>query len=136
MRIFNHPKMRFVLVGGMNTLVDITLYGLLAWLGLSIIVANFVSTSVGVLVSYVLNKNFTFQVNNNRSIKQMAVFLVVTLFGLWAIQPVIILASTPIIENVFSFLPTKLMIMAPKCIATGVTLIWNYMWYSKIIFKN
>lgn len=53
---------RFLLVGVLNTLVGLTaIYLLLNLLGLNYWLATFLGNSTGAVVSYVLNKTFTFR---------------------------------------------------------------------------
>ena len=64
----------------------------------------------------------------------MVLFTVVTLFGLWVIQGLIIHFMTPVIAGVG--FTEDLSLMIAKLIATVATLIWNYLLYSKVVFKR
>ena len=61
-------------------------------------------------------------------------FTVVTLFGLWVIQTIIIAAITPVFTNLGINKPAALLIS--KLIATAASIIWNYTLYSKVVFKK
>jgi len=98
-RIQEHPlyvkhkeKVRFLLVGGTNTVLDFTIYGLLAnWLGLFLIAANLISTAICMTVSFVLNYHFVWE--SKKSKRETAPrFVVVSLFSAWVIQSGIIVA--------------------------------------------
>lgn len=55
--ILRHEKVRFAAVGAVNTGVDFGLLSLLALvIGWPILIANIVSTSSALVVSYILNK--------------------------------------------------------------------------------
>jgi putative flippase GtrA len=54
--------LRFAAVGVVNTLVGLAaIYACLAWLGMGDAAANFVGYCIGWLVSFVLNRRFTFR---------------------------------------------------------------------------
>lgn len=56
----------FGLIGVLNTVADATAFALLFWLGLPVLVANFLAWTCGVTLSYNLNSRFTFQDRRNR----------------------------------------------------------------------
>lgn len=133
----NTQKLRFGLVGVINTLIDIGIYWLLINLvGFGILASNFISTSAGVLCSYLLNRSFTFKLQTKKSIKELTLFLAITFFGLWVLHPIVIYLTSDVTSNLLAWLPDYLVTLAPKCIAVGVSLVWNYVWYSRVIFKK
>ena len=118
----NRQKIRFLLVGGTNTAIDFGLLFTLNTLGLPRVPSNTISTGVAFIFSFFANRNFTFSANSGNIKKQMTLFIIVTLFGLWVIQPIII----SLISN----------LLVGKIIATAVTLVWNYLFYSRLVFKK
>ena len=118
----NRQKIRFLLVGGTNTAIDFGLLFILNTLGLPRVPSNTISTGVAFIFSFFANRNFTFSANSGNIKKQMTLFIIVTLFGLWVIQPIII----SLISN----------LLFGKIIATAVTLVWNYLFYSRLVFKK
>ena len=129
----NAEKLRFGFVGGLNTTIDFGLLFVLTSLGFDKIASNYVSTTTAFLMSFALNKKFTFQNNNPSSKKQFFAFAVVTLTGLWLIQPFIIFVSLSLAES-FS-INNQLGLVLAKFLATLVTLVWNYILYSRVVFK-
>lgn len=133
----------FCIIGVINTLVDLTLYLLLRWEGLPILVANVISTSTALTVSYILNKRFTFKAQGTTN-RAFVPFVVVTLAGLWLLQPVIIYGVTAIMNTAAvsdALTPLygnyeTLKNLAGKLIATPFTLIWNFLLYKKFVFKT
>ena len=83
-------KVKFALVGGVNTTVDFVVFGLLAnVLGIFAVVANMISTVVVMIISFVLNYNFVWQ--SKKSKRETAPkFVAVSLFSAWAVQSVVI----------------------------------------------
>ena len=118
----NRQKIRFLLVGGTNTAIDFGLLFILNSFGLPRVSSNTISTGVAFIFSFFANRNFTFSANSGNIKKQMTLFIIVTLFDLWVIQPIII----SLISN----------LLVGKIIATAVTLVWNYLFYSRLVFKK
>ncbi len=125
----------FGIIGALNTSVDIVLYLILTGQGLSVVIANIISTTTALLLSFVLNKKFAFQ--SQTSAKQTLVpFLVVTLTGLWILQPIVIHIVHAIVGNqLFSGNPTVAELV-PKLVATIFSVVWNYVLYKKFVFKT
>lgn len=127
-------KIKFGIVGAANTGLDFVILFILTNLGLNAIVANYISTAVAFLFSFTVNRSFTFKAKKGNVKKQLALFIAVTAVGLWIIQPVIIaiitalLAGTGWAENITLFIA--------KVIATLASLVWNYLFYSRLVFKE
>ena len=127
-------KIRFIIVGGVNTALDFGILFLLTFLGLDKIVANYFSTGIALIFSFFANQSFTFKHKEGNAKKQFILFLVITLFGLWVIQPIIISVSTTFLA---SYIPNEAInLFVAKLIATVASLIWNYILYSRIVFKK
>lgn len=127
-------KARFVLVGAANTAIDFGLLLLLTGLGLNKIPANYISTTVAFLFSFVANKNYTFGSKDKNTKKEFILFTIVTLFGLWVIQPIVIFISGALLASVIS--NDQTLVASSKLIATGASLVWNYVFYSRLVFKK
>jgi len=126
----NHAdKLRFSLVGATNTLIDFSILFLLFSYGLSPLLSNLISTSCALSFSFFANKKYTFQDHNSNQTRQILIFLVVTLIGLWIIQPVIIWS----IQLLFG--SNYLSLLVAKLTATIASLVWNYLMYRKYVFK-
>lgn len=121
-------QLRFGIVGVANTAIDALGYALLVSLGVPIFVANFISTSAGMLLSFSLNRNFTFKAKDGDIRRQALLFFGVTAFGLWVVQALVILAVT----RVFPGLP----VLVPKFAGIAVGLVWNYVLYHKVVFRH
>ena len=132
----NSQKIRFGFVGILNTLVDISTFSLLSWLSVGILAANFVSTSCGMATSYGLNRSFTFRSSSKNIKKEIIQFLAITVTGLWAIQPLIIYATTAPTRNLLGWLPPIFVILIPKVCAVTVALVWNYNFYNRVVFSD
>jgi putative flippase GtrA len=125
----HESKIRFALVGGINTAIDFGILFLLTSFGLNKFVANFISTSVAFIFSFFANRSFTFKSTGSIK-KQVLPFLLVTLSGLWLLQPALIwLVSLPLQE-----LNETVSLLIAKLVATIGSLVWNYVLYSRFVF--
>jgi putative flippase GtrA len=129
----NAQKVRFGIVGALNSLLDFGLFLSLSLGGMPAVAANYVSTSIALTVSFFANKKFTFRAGGGYA-KQMALFFAFTAFGLWVLQPIIIFA----VENFLGTLALErwLSLTIAKLVATAATLVWNYATYSRFVFKS
>jgi len=134
-RIQEHPlymkhkeKVRFLLVGGINTLLDFTLYGLLVnLLGVFEIAANMISTTVCMTISFVLNYHFVWE--SKKSKRETAPrFAIISLFSAWVVQSGVIW----IIVSIFGH-DDGVSLMA-KVVGICAGTITNYLGY-KYIFR-
>jgi len=127
-------KLRFAVVGGLNTAIDFAILFSLVALGLPTITSNFLSTSVALIFSFFANKKFTFRHDDKSTSLQFIYFLIITLFGLWVIQPVIIEGIRLLIGHLIT--NNFIVLLIGKVLATIASLIWNYLLYRKFVFKK
>jgi putative flippase GtrA len=127
-------KLRFGAVGIINTSLDFGLLFLLVNLAqANPLFGNLVSTSIAFVFSFFANKKYTFRLAGSfRS--EAPKFIVVTLFGLWVIQPVIINATMWLMNGLS--LDSNVVLFIEKLSSNTVTLVWNYVLYKKLVFKE
>ncbi len=116
----------FATIGALNTAIDITIYTLLIWLTAPLLLAIIISTTAGMISSYVLNRRFTFKTGHQPIVR----FICITVTGLWVLQPVVIWLLIQLlgITNILGLSIAKLA-------ATSISLMWNFVWY-RIIFQG
>lgn len=127
-------KLRFILVGICNTTIDFTLLFTLKALGLPVIPANVISTTAAFCFSFFANKKYTFKNTESNLKRQVPLFIVVTLSGLWGVQTLIIFIISALLAS--SGLQEGVILLIAKIIATFASLIWNYTFYSRFVFKS
>lgn len=125
---------RFLVVGVLNTALDFGILIALTLLGLDKIVANIISSTTAFVFSFFANKKYTFKTTDTNVAKEMVLFVVVTLFGLWVLQTLVIWLTTPLTTAIFH--NTSYALLASKLLATVVSMTWNYLLYSKLVFKK
>ncbi|HSX01275.1 MAG TPA: GtrA family protein, partial [Candidatus Saccharimonas sp.] len=141
---------KFGLVGIINTAVDFLIYNLLHFgAGLALVPANVVSTTIAMTFSFIANKRLVFRHESATQARHIALFLLVTAFGLYVLQNGAIVLLTEIWTQ-----PLHLLIQAchtaglnrfmtdtfifnngAKAAATAVSLTWNYILYRKVVFR-
>lgn len=127
-------KFRFIAVGSTNTLLDFGLLFLFKYLGIPVLTSNLLSTTIAFVFSFFANKKFTFKGGGDNIKRELVLFVSVTLFGLWVIQTLIIAFLAPLLSEIFKSAGAG--IFFAKIIATFVTLVWNYVLYSRFVFVN
>lgn len=136
---------KFVLVGGLNTLIDFGVFNLLMLLsgiykGEFIVGLNAISFLVAVTNSYLWNKFWTFkedqeaQVEKENVAKEFIQFIVVTLIGL-SINSGAVYLITTFVDPMFGF-SAVLWANLAKAAATVASLLWNFIGYKLIVFKS
>lgn len=124
--------MRYGAVSTLSTSLDLGLYAALTALDLPPIIANFPATALGFAVSFFINRSYTFDSTNQNVTRQIILFTIVTLFGLWVIQPAIIY----VFEHIYQDTITWTITIIAKLIAMPVTMLYNYLLYSRVVFRD
>ncbi|OGI23879.1 MAG: hypothetical protein A3E91_00610 [Candidatus Moranbacteria bacterium RIFCSPHIGHO2_12_FULL_40_10] len=138
---------RFVLVGIMNTLVDLAILNAETLIsgvkeGKGYAIQKGVSFIAAVIFSYFLNKKWTFQdASSENQGKKFSQFLAVSIIGMIINVSVATLAVTyikPFINPLFNlaFLTDQLWVSIGALCGTAVGLIWNFLGYKFIVFKK
>lgn len=135
-KVASSEKARFGLVGVVNTMVDFVVLNILFGLfALPLAPSNIVSTTVAMCVSFALNKKAVFQGSERGGIRQIVLFFVVTLAGIWLIQTVVLVFVHSVIVQLLP-LPEIVAVTIAKVIGICAGLVWNYLWYSRVVFKS
>lgn len=127
-------KIRFGIVGIANTAIDFIVLFLLVALGLDKIPANYISTATAFIFSFFVNKSFTFKSKGGNVKKQFLIFIIVTIISLWVLQPLVITGVSWVLAPAGLSVAASLFIA--KVIATIASLVWNYVFYSRLVFKD
>ncbi len=131
---------KFVIVGGLNTAIDIGVLNLLMWLfgayqGGQIIIFNVISVSLAIINSYFWNKYFTFgSKKKKKQVQEFSTFVAVSLGGM-IINTGIVYLLTTFAAPPFG-LSQELWANAAKILAIGVAWIWNFSGYKFVVFKK
>ena len=134
-KIKNNPQLlRFGIVGGANTALDFGLLFVFKFIGIPVEIANIMSTSIAFVFSFFANKKYTFKTTDTNVIREMLLFVIITLTGLWGLQTLIItLTHNPLTQLTGN---TDVALLVAKLLSTVASLTWNYLFYSRLVFKK
>jgi len=131
---------KFIIVGGVNTGIDFLVLNAEMWLtsihdGPSMIVLNSISFSIATINSYLMNKRWTFEdkKKHSESVK-FSQFIAVSLVGM-LINSGVVYAIITLVPPIDGINP-QLWANGAKLIATGASLIWNFIGYKLWVFKK
>ncbi len=133
---FLNPQLTFfMLIGVLNTLLDITITLLLSYFfqvsgGVELVVINSFAFCVALVNSYVLNKIFTFKDSSVSSGSKISKYVLISLLSLTL--------SNLVVYSITSYVmyqSSLILIGIAKIFATGVSMISNYLGYKYWVFK-
>jgi len=131
---------KFILVGGVNTGIDFAVFNTLIYItgitqGRELALINLLSFSIAVVNSYFMNKYWTFQdITKNREETKFAQFIAVSLVGA-GINSGIVAIFTSVFPPILG-LSSQLWANVGKLLATGASLVWNFIGYKLFVFKR
>ncbi len=118
----NRQPLRFALVGGVNTALDLGLFtGLTTIAALSPERANVISYGAGILLSFTLNRKWTFE-SEGEIAEQLTRFIVVSLAAL--------LLSTFLVEGLSQLMPA----IIAKIVSLPLMFVWSYSMTRRFVF--
>jgi putative flippase GtrA len=126
-RVIANTLFRYVLIGGVSFVIEIAvLYSMVHIFNLSSLIAVAVSFWVGLVISFILQKIIAFQDKDKSSkklLRQSMIYISLVIINyFFTIVFVAILEST-------------LGLLLARTVALIITTSWNFIIYSKIIFK-
>jgi putative flippase GtrA len=122
--------MRFAAVGVCNTAIDWALF-LLLHDRFGITLANFVSSSAGMVFSFVVNGLFTFRAER-LSLRQALLFVASTGTVMWVAQPLLIHGWVWVLEHVVD--DADLRLAAAKLASIACSLVLNFAAYRWVVW--
>lgn len=126
-------KLRFVIVGGLSTVIDFGILFIAVAFGIPVVVSNFISTSIASIFNFFAHKTFTYSVQDKTNTKHVVSYLAVTLSGLWILQPSVITICIKVLTGDWST-TNQLAILIAKILATVASTLWSYYLYRKFVF--
>ena len=147
-KLWDYKIVRFVIVGSFNSAVDIILTVLILYklLELPVLLANTISVTFVVTMSYFLNHQIVFRYRQGYTLKNYLRFFAVTGFSAIVIQYLVIYVVTEKLWKVAStstftvaghdfFIKTIVLIVA-KILAILLGMIWNFLLYKYVVFRH
>ncbi len=133
---------KFFIVGIANTAIDFAVLNAEMFVtgitsGSSLIFFNIVSFSVAVINSYFMNKYWTFEdkrPDGEKTAVKFSQFIGVSLVGI-SINSAIVFAFATFVSPIMGLSP-QIWVNIGKLLATGISLIWNFVGYKLWVFKR
>ena len=140
-RLGQNTKVRFVAAGIFNTLVDVGVFNFfIIVFNLGVVQASIISTTTAMIVSYIINKKAVFRSQTPHSLKQVILFVAVTLTGIWLIQTVIMVQMLAFLEGFFDPGEQSFLLWILQNVAKGIGIlvgaVWSYLGYSRLVFPE
>jgi len=146
-QLWLHKIVRFACVGAINTTIDLTILNTLVFVfGLKLLVANLISATISIIISYFLNHSIVFLGRHQISLKLFAKFFLVTGLSILAVQSLIIYGfehvfTINIIRNALGkgsspHLPRAIQVNGAKLTAVLGGMVWNFVLYHLVVFKE
>jgi putative flippase GtrA len=140
----------FSLVGIANTLLDFTVLNLLMILiGLPLLAANLIATTVAMCFSYVCSRYWVFNGAGTSTKRSLPMFIATTLTGLYVIQSLIIILLTEVATfpgqwavavagwiGLSGLASSFIIANTNKLIATVASAVWNFILYRRFVFRE
>jgi len=132
--------LRFGVVGVLNTGIDFAILNILSAVtnitgGARIIPLKAVAFLAANINSYLLNKHWTFKDNTSgEGAKKFSIYLGVSVVGM-LINLGTVYTITTYIDPVFGLSET-LWLNAANLVATGLSLVWNFVGYKLVVFRG
>ena len=120
--------MRYLIFGGISTMINILVFQILKKIGISSVVSNTVAWIMSVIFAYTTNKFcvFTSTENEDKIIKEISSFIICRIITL-------------IIENIYIYIMVDILLFNAifmKIISNVIVIILNYIFSKLIIFKS
>lgn len=135
---------RFLLVGGIATIVDYVLFYLFNLVvlkslnsSLNLVISTFIGFTAGLIVNWVFSATFVYRYNKKTTKRQFLLYLLLCLAGLGLTELGMILAS-PTYDKLYLDIIVKFDFwkLFFKCFMTVVVLVLNYLGRKFLIFKK
>ena len=117
--------MRFAAVGATTTAIDVALFSALTIsAGLHPVAANVISYTTAFIVSFVLNRTWTFGLSSNSMVERHAVRFAITNIGALAISTLLVALFALAVPKV-----------AAKALSLPLVFVWNYVLSRRWVFR-
>jgi putative flippase GtrA len=142
---------KFGIIGVINTALDFLIYNVMfSVFNLAPVPANIVAATFAMTFSFFANKRYVFQERYGNIWRQAASFIIVTVLALYVIQNIVIYFLTEIWNGPLDLIYNTAKVVGldktftqefvfnngAKVIATGFSMVWNYLLYKKIVVRR
>ncbi|MEA2499239.1 MAG: hypothetical protein QOH26_1644 [Actinomycetota bacterium] len=120
----------FGTVSVVTTAVDFAFFNLFVELGMSLLLANTIAYSAGIVASYLLNKHWTFEGGGRDKIHhEIGLFVLINVGGLWVNNFGVLLAAQTIDDS-------ALVLNLAKLAAGAATWVFKYVTFKRWVYPS
>lgn len=144
-RLWEHRKIRFLCVGTMNAIVDLSILNVLVFkFDYPVWLANTIAVSAAITFSYFMNHKLVFRHHHHPNPKQFMKFFLITGVGIIVTQTFVIYITIATVDSILhgifpalsSDIVDKLSLNISKVSAALIGIAWNYLFYSRVVFRK
>lgn len=143
-KFLKFQKMRYILVGGVNTAADFILFNMILLIfSLPAVIANSISLLSCMVLSFFLNHFYVFQSKKSVRPGDFVKFMIGTGIVLLVAQNIALVGSIAILQHSaedylkgMQIDPSLIIVNIAKLIAVAVSMVANYLLYKYIIFRS
>ena len=121
-QIKKHKKLidqilKFGVVGGLAFLIDYgLLYVLTVFVGIHYLISSVISFTVSLIFNYILSIKWVFDVTKKQTVKEITIFVILSVIGL-GINQVVMYVGSDLLHVYY---------MLTKIVATAIVMVWNF----------
>ncbi len=121
-QIRKHKKLidqilKFGVVGGLAFLIDYgLLYVLTEFVGIHYLISSVISFTVSLIFNYILSIKWVFDVTKKQTVKEITIFVILSVIGL-GINQVVMYVGSDLLHVYY---------MLTKIVATAIVMVWNF----------
>lgn len=121
-QIKKHKKLidqilKFGVVGGLAFLIDyVLLYALTEFVGIHYLISSVISFTVSLIFNYILSIKWVFDVTKKQTVKEITIFVILSVIGL-GINQVVMYVGSDLLHIYY---------MLTKIVATAIVMVWNF----------
>ena len=128
---------RYALVGGLASIVDISIYNFLTNVtNMHPIASNSISFIFGLLINYYMSRKWVFNQQAYNFKKDFSLFAIIGVIGLILSNFILfVLLDTKLLYNILFFIGEDLVKLFAKLITVVIVLFWNFIARKKLVFR-
>src|SRR3989344_3533918 len=149
---------KFIVVGVINTFIDYLILNILIYVGFTaflmligqkFLIANIISVAVAMINSFILNRQWAFDAGRGNIYVQAVKFIVITAIGMFVVHQIVFnifyyqlgyifdfVSQVTHFLNLASLSKDFIILNFSKALAILVSMIWNFLGYKFLVFKQ
>jgi len=127
---------RFLLIGGLSTLIEVAVFNLLVFVfGWDVVVSKVVASLVALINAYFGNRQVTFKDRDRRSRRQEILLFVIANAVCTALGAVLVWAGGALAELITGSAPGPILLNVINLFSIGVVVVARFGFYHLVVFR-